>query len=233
MRLAQPSPAASRRPLPLGEAASAASGEGWARTARLLVIAAFATLLTAGCASLLAADPTPVPGAAATLTRSINTPIPTPVRTPSIVPGASASPSRVAVAASASTATSASVQAMSDTSVADLQRRIEQAVASPDLPGMDALLLDHVALSTPQGGNVMDEGTAAQWLREHAGQGIKVTQVDRSTQEVMLQVQTDGWPTKDPIQQGQVLFSLRRYDANGRQDETGAGDWKIDVISVD
>jgi hypothetical protein len=199
-------------------------------------VAAFATLLSVGCASLLAADPTPVPGAAATLTRSINTPIPTPVRTPSTVPGASASPSRVAVALSpsaASAATAASVQAMSDTSVADLQRRIEQAVASPDLPGMDALLLDHVALSTPQGGNVMDEGTAAQWLREHAGQGIKVTQVDRGTQEVMLQVQTEGWPTKDPIQQGQVLFSLRRYDANGRQDETGAGDWKIDVISVD
>src|SRR5205814_5510705 len=88
------------RPLPLGEAASAASGEGWLRTARLFVMAAVAMLLGAGCASLLAADPTPVPGAAATLTRSINTPIPTPVRTPSTVPGASASPSRVAVAAS-------------------------------------------------------------------------------------------------------------------------------------
>jgi hypothetical protein len=49
----------------------------------------------------------------------------------------------------------------------------------------------------------------------------------------MLQVQTDGWPNKDPIQQGQVSFSLRRYDPNGRQDETGGGEWKIDVIEVD
>jgi hypothetical protein len=49
----------------------------------------------------------------------------------------------------------------------------------------------------------------------------------------MLQVETQGWPDKDPIQNGQVTFSLRRYDANGRQDEAGGGEWKIDVIEAD
>ena len=99
--------------------------------------------------------------------------------------------------------------------------------------GIESLLLDHVSMSTPQGGSVMSSSEAAQWLRDHAGPGITVSEVDRSTQEVMLQIVTVGWPKKDPVQSGQVTFSLRRYDANGRQDESGAGDWKIDVIEAE
>ena len=99
--------------------------------------------------------------------------------------------------------------------------------------GIESLLLDHVSMSTPQGGSVMGSSEAAGWLRDHAGPGISMGQVDRSTQEVMLQIQTDGWPKKDPIQAGHVTFSLRRYDANGRQDESGGGQWKIDVIEAE
>jgi hypothetical protein len=198
----------------------------------LAALAVVATLST-GCSVLLGADATPVPGAAATLTRSINTPIPTPLRTPSALPAASPSPLRVAVAASPSPASGAGNQPLSDADVSALQRQIEQAVATPALQGIDQLLLDHVSLSTPGGGSVLDAADAASWLRARAGPGIKVTQVDRGTQEVMLQVQTQGWPSKEPIQQGQVNFSLRRYDANGRQDETGAGEWKIDVIEAE
>ena len=69
-------------------------------------------------------------------------------------------------------------------------------------------------------------------MRDHAGTGIKVTRIERDTQTPMLQVLTDGWPTKDPIQQGHVSFSLRRYDTNGRPDED-LGEWKIDVIEAD
>lgn len=108
---------------------------------------------------------------------------------------------------------------------------MEQTVASSDLPGVEGLLLDRVAFSTAEGGSVMDTGQAAAWLRDHAGAGIKVVRLDRGTQSLMLQVLTDGWPSKDPIQQGQVTFSLRRYDANGRPDED-QGDWKIDVIEA-
>jgi hypothetical protein len=136
-------------------------------------------------------------------------------------------------AASPGTAPTATVVALSDSDVADLQRRIEQSVETPSLPGIDLLLLDHISLSTPAGGSVMTGDEAASWLRDHAGPGIKVARIDRGTQEVMLHVATDGWPDKDPIQHGQVGFSLRRYDANGRQDESGGGEWKIDVIEVD
>jgi hypothetical protein len=182
---------------------------------------------------LLEPEATPVPGAAATLTRSINTPIPTPIRTPSAAPAPSPSP-RLAIAVSPGPSPNATAaNPLSDADVADVQSRVEQAVSSPELPGIEGLLLDHVSMSTPQGGSVMDSAQAASWLRDHAGPGIKVSRVDRSTQEVMLQVETDGWPHKDPIQSGQVTFSLRRYDANGRQDESGGGEWKVDVIDAE
>jgi hypothetical protein len=120
-----------------------------------------------------------------------------------------------------------------DADVADVQSRVQQALGAPDMAGLEGLLLDHVSLSTPNGGSVMDSAQAASWLRDHAGTGISVVQVTRGTQDVMLQVMTDGWPHKDPIQTGRVTFSLRRYDANGRQDQSGGGDWKIDVIEVE
>jgi len=182
--------------------------------------------VAAGCSSLLSADPTPVPGAAATLTRSVRTPIPTPERS-AASPVASASPARVASAASPV----ASSQTVSEAEVSQLQQRMEQIVANPDLPGVESLLLDHVSFSTAQGGSIMDANQAASWLRDRAGNGIKVARLDRGTQSLVLQVLTDGWPNKDPIQQGQVTFSLRRYDANGRPDEEN-GDWKVDVIEA-
>jgi hypothetical protein len=91
---------------------------------------------------------------------------------------------------------------------------------------------DRISLSTSQGGSVLDRGAAAAWLHDHAGPGIKVTSLERATQALMLQVFTAGWPDKDPIGQGQVNFSLRRYDTNGRLDEE-TGDWKIDVIEAE
>jgi hypothetical protein len=199
---------------------------------RALAVAALVVgIASGGCSTLLGADATPVPGAAATLTRSINTPIPTPVRSPSALP--SPSPARAAVAASPGPQQAPRGAAVSDSEIAAVQARIEQAVATPGLEGIESLLLDHVSLSTPEGGSVMDNTQAATWLRDHAGSGIRVTQLERGTQELMLQVQTEGWPARDPIQQGHVTFSLRRYDANGRQDDSGGGDWKIDVIDAE
>lgn len=196
----------------------------------MVVVVLATSLAAAGCSSLLGADPTPVPGAAATLTRSERTPIPTPPRTPVPSPAANASPVRASVAASP--APSPIGQVVGDDEVAQLQQRMEQITATRDLPGIESLLLDHVSLSTPEGGSVLDSSQTAGWLRDHASSGIKVTRVERSTQTVMLQVLTEGWPTVDPIVQGQLNFSLRRYDASGRPDED-KGDWKIDVIDVE
>jgi hypothetical protein len=122
---------------------------------------------------------------------------------------------------------------VSDSDLAQLQRRFEQAVATPELSGIEGLLLDHVSLSTPDGGSVLDNREAASWLRDHAGPGIRLTRLERGTQTVMLRVLTEGWPKNDPIQQGQVSFSLRPYNASGRLADEGGGDWKIDVIQAE
>jgi hypothetical protein len=199
----------------------------------VIAVAAAASLAASACSTLLGAEPTPVPGAAATLTRSIRTPIPTPIRTPAPGASPSSSPPRVAVAVSPSPSSAGNRPVVSDSDVAQLQRRIEQAIADPELSGIEGLLLDHVSLSTADGGSVLDSREAAAWLRDHAGPGIRVTRLERGTQTVMLQVLTEGWPKKDPIQQGQVSFSLRPYNASGRPDEEGGGDWKIDVIQAE
>jgi len=195
-----------------------------------VVLVVAAATLAAGCATLLSADPTPVPGAAATLTRSIRTPIPTPERPVGASPGTSPSPSRVA--ASPGPSAVAARQGVTQDDVAQLQRRLDQTVGNPSLPGVEGLLLDHVSLSTAQGGSIMDSSQAATWLRERTGPGIKVSRVERGTQTLMLHVVSEGWPNKDPIEQGRVSFSLRRYDSSGRPDEEN-GDWKIDVIEAE
>jgi len=185
-------------------------------------------IVCSGCSALLAADPTPVPGAAATLTRSSRTPIPTPVRTAAALTSASPVASRVAVALQSPTAANRDV---TDEEVSQVQQQLQRSLDSANLSGIESLLLDHVSLSTSEGGQVMDAAGAASWLRDHAGHGIQVTRVDRSTQAVMLEAQTEGWPTQPPLEQGQVNFGLRRYDANGREDED-KGDWKVDVVTA-
>ncbi|MDQ3811113.1 MAG: hypothetical protein M3336_12570 [Chloroflexota bacterium] len=109
---------------------------------------------------------------------------------------------------------------------------MQTSLAGGDLTGIERVLLDRVSLATPAGGQVLDRAAAARWLRDHAADGITVTRVDSNVQTVLLEVQTEGWPKKDPIEQGRVTFNLRRYDPNGRPDED-QGDWKVDVISVE
>jgi hypothetical protein len=123
-------------------------------------------------------------------------------------------------------------QGVTEDDVAQLQQRLGQMVGNPSLLGLEGLLLDHISLSTAQGGSVMDTDQTAAWLRDRAAPGIKVSRIERGTQTLMLRAVTEGWPNKDPIEQGRVSFSMRRYDANGRLDEDN-GDWKIDVIEAE
>ena len=184
-------------------------------------------LALAGCSSLLTSEPTPVPGAAATLARSSRTPIPTPARTSSPAAVASPSPARAAASPSAS----AGGRPVSEDEIAELRQQIGRALASPDLPGIEGLLLDRVLLSSSEGGQELDRAGAASWLRDHAGPGLRVARVDRSALSVLLEVQTEGWPNRPPVTDGTVTFNLHRYDASGKQDEDN-GSWKIDVIGA-
>jgi len=195
----------------------------------LLVAVAVATVGAAGCSTLLGPDPTPPAGAAATLTRSSRTPIPTPLRTPSPV-GLSASPSP-ARAVAASPSASASGRPVTEEEINALRQQIGRSLASPDLPGIESLLLDRVLLSSSEGGQDLDRANAAAWLRDHAGPGVQVTRVDRSSQSLLLEVLTEGWPIRPPVTDGTITFNLHRYDANGRPDEDN-GSWQIDIIGA-
>jgi hypothetical protein len=196
--------------------------------ARLAVILA-GLLFATGCGALLSPEPTPVPGAAATLTRARATPIPTPVRAPSPSAAPSAQPARSPVAVASP---SGAGHEVTQDEIDQLHRQMDNIVSTADLPNIEELLLDRVSLSTPAGGQVLERPAAAQWLREHAGSGIKVVRVDPNTQTVLLEVETDGWPIKDPMEEGRVTFNLRRYAPDGRQDEDN-GDWKIDVMAAE
>jgi hypothetical protein len=188
-------------------------------------------LLLVGCQSLLGAEPTPVPGAAATLTRSSRTPIPTPERAVSPSPASSPVPAAKPVVSPGAVASPQASRSITDDDVANIEREMQRAVATADLPGIERLLLDRVSISTATGSQVLDRDEAAQWLRDRAGAGIEVARVEPSTQTMLLEVHTEGWPNRDPIEQGVVTFNLRRYAASGRPDE--AGDWRVDAIGVE
>jgi hypothetical protein len=185
----------------------------------------------AGCQSLLGAEPTPVPGAAATLTRGSRTPIPTPLRTPSPASAAS-SPSPARAAASPTSVASSGGRAVTETEINELRQQLGRSLSTPDLPGIEGLLLDRVLLASSEGGQELDRAGAAGWLRDHAGPGLQVTRIDRSSLAVVLEVLTEGWPKRPPVTDGSVTFNLHRYDASGKQDEDN-GTWKIDVIGAD
>ena len=194
----------------------------------LLSACAVAAVVCAGCSALLGAEPTPVPGAAATLTRSSRTPIPTPLPSPRpAVSVASPSPAR----ATGSPSAVVGGRPVSEEEINDLRQQLDSALASPDLPGIESLLLDRVLLSTSEGGQELDRSGAAGWLRDHAGPGVSVTRVDRSSLSVLLEVLTEGWPVRPPVTDGTVTFNLHRYAASGKQDEDN-GTWKIDVIGA-
>jgi hypothetical protein len=188
-------------------------------------------LVLTGCQSLLGAEPTPVPGAAATLTRSSRTPIPTPERAASPAPPSPAAVSAKPAVSPVAAGSPQTTRSISDADVADIEQAMQRALATAALPDIERLLLERVSFSTSAGGQVLERAAAAQWLREHAGPGIQVARVEPSNQTMLLEVTTRGWPSTDPITQGVVTFNLRRYGAGGRPDE--AGEWQVDAIGAE
>ena len=114
-----------------------------------------------------------MPGAAATLTRSSRTPIPTPVRTLGPSPAVESARPASRWRSPGPSPSAAAARRSDEDEIAQVQQPMEQIVGQPDLPGMESLLLDHVSFSTPQGGSVMDTAEAAAWLRDHAGRASK------------------------------------------------------------
>ncbi len=172
-----------------------------------------------------------MPGAAATLARAAATPIPTPVHTPGSSPGTGPSPSAASGVGSLVASPSAT-KSNAEEQFEIARQQLERALATPELPGIETLLLNRVAMSTNSGGEVLDRQAAAAWLRERAGPGIRIESVERNVLAVMMGVVTEGWPATPPLNAGGVRFNFHRYDASGNQDQE-RGDWLIDVITAE
>jgi hypothetical protein len=196
-----------------------------ARAAHLLVIpmVGLAALLV-GCD---ARDQ--VPGAAATAARAAATPIPPPSRVfPTSTPAIGSAPTR-SVPVARGTDSRAS---LSEQGIADVQRRLEHIIATSELAGIEDLLLDQVAISSPDGSEQLGRDQAAVWLRRRAGPGLHLTQFERHHHAALLVAQTEGWAGTPPIVIGRVGFAFHLYDPSGRQDDE-RGRWKIDVVTVE
>jgi hypothetical protein len=159
------------------------------------------------------------------------TPIPTTARTSEPSPAAAVAKSSDGTTQPAPSPRAANPRT-SEQQVEQVRGELEQALASQDLPGIERLLLEKVLMSSAEGGEVLDRNAAAQWLRERAGPGMRVTRVEPSALAVVLQVVSEGWPIQPPIGSGRVTFNLHRYDASGRQDDEN-GEWKIDVVTAE
>jgi hypothetical protein len=187
--------------------------------------------LGTGCSQFASMDATPVPGAAATAARADRTAIPTPVRSPTARPAASPGPAASALP-SPSPAGVVAGAGVTDEQMDLVRRALTGLLASPDLEGLEGLLLDRVSLATAEGGTVLDRSAVAAWIRERRGDDIRLVSVERSALAVALQVETEGWQTSAATPTGRITFALHRFAPNGQQDED-RGDWKIDVISAE
>ncbi len=170
-----------------------------------------------------------VPGAAATAARAAATPIPPPPRiSPTSTPASARAPSPSVPLVRPTD----SQGPLSEQGIVEVRDRLERAIRTAGLVGIEELLLDEVAISSPDGGERLNRDQAASWLRRRAGPGLRLSQFERHHHVALLVAQTEGWPNTPPIVSGRVGFSFHLYDAAGRQDDE-RGSWKIDVVTAE
>ena len=187
-----------------------------------MLVAAVALLPLLGCGPNgdILADPTDVPGAAATAARRAATVIPRRESTPTpvVVPTPRPRPSPTSPFSDAER----QAQAVSV---------ISSALQAKDATLLRPLLLDQVTLAPggDQGADTLDREAALAWLQDRIGSGPAVVSQNLVENFGLLEVQTAPWDVKAPVATGTIVFNLHRYDAAGKQDPIN-GDWKIDVL---
>lgn len=113
--------------------------------------------------------------------------------------------------------------------VATTRRALEEALGSPALPGVEALLADTVVISTLFSNEAMERDAAARWLRDRATASVRLKLFQPHHHAPMLEAVTEGWsaPTEQCLT---VVF--HRYAPSGAQGDD-ADLWQIDVITPD
>jgi hypothetical protein len=110
---------------------------------------------------------------------------------------------------------------------------LERVLGSPSLPEIEELLYSSVVItSSPYfTTETLEQSAAADWLRERAGSGLRVKQVQPHHHVPVVLAVTEGWSLDTP-DSGCLTFYFHRYAPSGGLDEDD-GDWKIDVLGPD
>ena len=106
------------------------------------------------------------------------------------------------------------------------------AVTSNDLTRVNPLMLDTVFLAregNEADGQSIERSEVAMWLKDHLSGRPVLDGADYVRDSGLLVVTTTGWSTRDPLQEGTILFQLHRYDPDGTMDDA-SGTWKVDTI---
>jgi hypothetical protein len=174
------------------------------------------------------------PIAAATAARVAATAIPTAARTPtamSIILSPTSAPLQTSARSAAGRDHGEEGQ-LSKQALAQIRGDVERAISSPNLPGIETLLLNEVVLVGDDGVEHIQRDVAAGWLRQRAGSSLRVTVFERHHHVALLVTVVEGWSQVAPIRRGELGFSFHLYDAIGRPDDE-RGNWKIDTITLD
>jgi hypothetical protein len=118
---------------------------------------------------------------------------------------------------------------LSERALSGIRTKLEQAVASAKLSGIETLLLEEVALSSRTTNGHLGRDEAAEWLREHAGPGLRLSHFERHHHVALLVAVIEGWPSLPPLEGGRLGLNLRLYDPTGHQDDQ-RGSWMIDAL---
>ncbi len=109
---------------------------------------------------------------------------------------------------------------------------VRSALQAKDASGLANLLIDSIFLAQGPNGDVGDtlsREDAIKWLNTRWGANRQVIASDFVEHTVMLEIDTSGWARVAPLQTGNVIFHLHRYNAQGQSDGL-LGDWRIDTI---
>jgi hypothetical protein len=104
---------------------------------------------------------------------------------------------------------------LSKRALAQIRGDLKRAISSPNLPGIEALLLYKVVLVGDDGAEHLQRGVAARWLRQRAGSSLRVTVFERHHHAALLVALVEGWSRVAPIRRGELGFNFHLYDADG------------------
>ncbi len=116
--------------------------------------------------------------------------------------------------------------------VQETVRALNRALQSGDSAQISPFLLDIVWVAgeeNPGAGETLDRQAGLQWIKQHWAATITLSSAEFVRDSALLEVGSSGWAKVKPLEQGDLILHLHRYNANGHPDDI-EGSWKIDSL---